>query len=200
MTTYALDPNSLVDPCQKRVIFTSKEACPKITLGTLWHFFSHYCIGLAIIMISLGIYFLTLGGRYYKATMILFGQISFTVVAMVSLFAWVYPNHAPEYTVWLSLIVCLGMGYGVGYLVQKYARTGVLLIGVWIGGLLGAVIYASLVSKFQTENTLIALWLTIASTSIIVAILSQVYFDHTVIVGSAIVGSYLFIRVSLSLH
>lgn len=124
----------------------------------------------------------------------MFGQFSFTAAAMILLFALIYPKNAPEYAVWLSFIGSLGLGYGVGYLVQKYARVGVLLIGAWMGALFGSVMYASVVVRFQGENTLLALWLTILICSIGIAILSQVFFDHTVIVGSAIIGSYILVR------
>lgn len=104
--------------------------------------------------------------------MFLFGELSFTALAMIILFAFVYPKDSPEWTVWFSLIICLAMGSGTGYLTQKYARAGVLLIGLWIGGLLGAFIYASSVSKLENQNPLIALWLTLLVTTIIIGYLS----------------------------
>ena len=39
-TSYNLDTTSLANPCSPRVILSSKEACPKLTLGTLWTFFN----------------------------------------------------------------------------------------------------------------------------------------------------------------
>lgn len=143
-----------------------------MTLGTLWHFFTHYYEGFAIIILVLGLYFLTVGGRYYKETMFLFGEMTFTAASMIILFSLVLPKNAPEYVVWLTLISALGFGCGAGYLVQRYARAGVLLIGFWLGGLFGAFFYASIVSRFQNENTLMSLWLTIVLCSIGVAILS----------------------------
>lgn len=64
-TSYSLDIDSLSDPCTKRVIINSKEACPKLSLGNLWQFFNKYSDGIAIIAIALGLYFLALGGRYH---------------------------------------------------------------------------------------------------------------------------------------
>ena len=52
------------------------------------------------------------------------------------------------WVVWLALIVALGIGSGVGYASAKYPRVGVLLVGTWIGGLIGSVLY----------NTLIHIW------------------------------------------
>jgi hypothetical protein len=66
-------------------------------------------------MIALGSFFLMVGGKYHQQTLFLFGQLTFTAVAMVILYGYIYPKDSPEWTVWLSLIVCLGMGSGPGY-------------------------------------------------------------------------------------
>jgi len=44
---------------------TSKEACPKLTLGILWHFFNYYANGFGLVMVSLGFFFLMYGGKYH---------------------------------------------------------------------------------------------------------------------------------------
>lgn len=100
------------------------------------------------------------------------------------------------WVVWLTLVVSLIIGGGVGYGTQRWARAGVLLLGAWIGGLLGGVVYSLVVYAFVEDNPLLGLWLTILFCSIIVAVLSMIYFDHAVIFCAAIAGSYLFIRVS----
>lgn len=41
---------------------------------------------------------------------------------------------------------------------------------------------------------MVVIWLTIAFCSVFVAVLSMIYFDHAVIIGSAIGGSYALIR------
>lgn len=46
------------------------------------------------------------------------------------------------WVVWLTLVVSVGIGSGAGYATQKWARTGVLLIGTWIGGIIGAGLYS----------------------------------------------------------
>ena len=89
------------------------------------------------------------------------------------------------------------MGTGPGYFTQRWARSGVLLIGGWIGGLLGAVVYTAIIAKYTENNPLLALWLTVIFFAVLVGVLSQIYFDYAVILGSASIGSYLFIRVSL---
>jgi hypothetical protein len=148
-------------------------------------------------MIALGFFFLVFGGKHHEKTMYLFGIMSFVTVFMVVLFALILPKNAPEHSVWLGLALATVLGHSVGRFVREYARTGVLLIGAWMGALFGSLFYTLVVSRFEQENPLLTLWVTIILCSIAVAILSQIYFDHTVIVGSAIVGSYIFIRVSV---
>lgn len=98
--------------------------------------------------------------------------------------------------VWLTLIVSCGIGAGIGYAAQKWSRVGVLLIGTWLGGILGAIMYSLLFYVFAGSNPLVAVWLSISLCAVGVAALSMVYFDHAVIFGSAIAGAYCFVRVS----
>jgi hypothetical protein len=100
------------------------------------------------------------------------------------------------WVVWLTLMVSVGMGSGIGYAAQKWARVGVLFLGFWIGGIFGALLYSMLFYSFSETNPIMVLWVTIALCGIIVSVLSMIYFDQAVIIGSAIGGAYLFGRVS----
>lgn len=91
---------------------------------------------------------------------------------MVILYGYAFPKNSPEWSVWLSLIVTLFMGSGPGYFTQRWARSGVLLIGAWIGGLFGAIFYTAFIAKYATENPMLALWLCIAFWSVFIAVLS----------------------------
>lgn len=193
--SYVLDTSSVKDPCSPRVILTSAESCPKLTLGTLWTFFNKYYYIFGVTMILGGIFLMVFGGRLYQVTMFLAGQISVAAFIMIIMFASVYPTNSPMWVVWLTLIVSIGMGSGVGYAAQKWARIGVLLIGTWIGGLFGALMYSMLFNAFAGNNPILTLWLSIAFCGVIIAVLSMIYFDHAVIFGSAIAGAYTFARV-----
>ena len=70
-----------------------------------------------------------------------------------------------------------------------------LLIGLWIGGIFGALLYTILFSAFASGNPIGTLWMCIALCGVIIGILSMIYFDHAVIVGSSLAGAYVFGRV-----
>jgi hypothetical protein len=52
---------------------TSAEACPVLSLGTLWTFFNTYYYVFGLLMMGLGVFLMVLGGRLYKVTMFLSG-------------------------------------------------------------------------------------------------------------------------------
>jgi hypothetical protein len=145
-----------------------------------------------------GLWLLIYGGKYFHVTMFLAGQVSIAAFIMIILFASVYPKNSPFWVVWLTLFVALGMGSGVGYAAQRWSRIGVLFIGAWIGGLMGGMLYSSVFYVFSEDNPLLAIWLCISFSAIIVAVLSMIYFDHAVIIGAALGGSYIFVRVIIN--
>jgi hypothetical protein len=128
------------------------------------------------------------------------GQIAIAAFIMILMFSQVYPNNSPMWVVWLTLMVSVGMGTGIGFAAQKWARIGVLIIGVWIGGLAGALLYSMVFHVFAGQSPMTALWLSITFCGVITAGLSMIYFDHTVIIGSSLAGAYMFGRVSASIY
>ena len=66
-------------------------------------------------MILGGLWLMIFGGRFFKVTMFVTGQASVAAMILIILFSRVYPNIIPMYVVWLSLIVSIGIGAGIGY-------------------------------------------------------------------------------------
>jgi hypothetical protein len=85
-TTYELDTASIQTPCSPKVIISSKEACAKVALGTLWTFFKTYYYIFGIFMIFIGIFLIVAGGRYYKVTMWFAGTFSVAAFILIIMF------------------------------------------------------------------------------------------------------------------
>ena len=66
-------------------------------------------------MMLTGLFLLVFGGRMFKITMFLAGEVSVASFIMIIMFAAVYPNNSPMWVVWLTLMVSTGMGAGIGY-------------------------------------------------------------------------------------
>jgi hypothetical protein len=104
------------------------------------------------------------------------------------------PSWSPIWTVWVSLCVTLGIGAGIGYGAQRWSRIGVLFIGGWVGAFVGMLLYNAVIYIFSESNPLLGIWLSILFCATIFAVLSMIFFDQAVVVGSSIAGSYLFVR------
>lgn len=115
---------------------------------------------------------------------------------MITLFLTVYPSYSPEWVVWITLVVGLGIGAGIGYAASKWARIGVLFLGLITGAGLGAFIYGVGFYGLSDDHPFLVLWLTMAGTGFIVAIVSMIFFDYAVIIYSAIIGGYILMRVT----
>ena len=148
-------------------------------------------------MMMLGLFLMILGGKYYSVTMFISGQASVSSFILIIMFTSVFPVNSPIWGVWLTLMVSLGMGAGIGFAAQRWSRIGVLIIGTWIGGLFGAILYTLFFYLFSSQNPLLILWMTIIFCSVIIAVLSMIFFDHAVCIGSSLGGAYVFVRVSL---
>ena len=70
---------------------TTHEACPKLSLGTLWHFFNTFYFIFGVFMMILGLAFLIVGGRYYQFTFFVAGQMTVAAFIMIIMFTMVYP-------------------------------------------------------------------------------------------------------------
>ena len=98
------------EKCTKRVVVTSKDTCPKVSLGRLWIFFNDYQIVFGGLLVAIGGYLLIYGGKYHEQTMFLFGEIVVSTFFLLVLFAYVYPPNSPEWMIWLNILVCIGLG------------------------------------------------------------------------------------------
>lgn len=188
------DPKSLSDECSPVVILTSADACPAFSLRPLWEFSQKYGEVFAIFFMMLGAYLMIYGGRKYEFTMFTAALFAVGLVTFMLFFMFVMPPNSPEWTIWLCIIICLFTGSSAGSFVKKRARSGVIFIGALLGVFVGFALYNALIYQICEENPLLGLWLTLMFSCIGVAMLCVYFFDHAVIIGSAVIGSYFFFR------
>ena len=93
------------------------------------------------------------------------------------------------------MLVSLALGSAAGYATKRWTKYGVLLLGAWLGGIIGQIMYSILFRLVWEDNGTQVMTLSILIFAGIVAYLSQVYFHFSVIAGSSIIGSFLFFRV-----
>lgn len=69
-----------------------------------------------------------------------------------------------------------------------------MFIGALLGVFAGFALYNSLLYNLFEENHLLGMWLTLMFSAIGMSMICIYFFDHAVIIGSAVIGSYFFFR------
>jgi len=183
-------------PCEPLVVNMETAAgCPVISLHALQAFLEQYYVFFGVLLILIGFWMLIFGGQQYKILMFLECQLILTIFFMCILYAFLYPpSFTEEYIVWLSLLGCLVVGGGCGYVASEYWKVGLFFIGAWIGGLLGGFLYGLIIYLAGNENPTLVLWVTIVLSALFVALIAIKCIEYIAIVGSALVGSYFLVR------
>lgn len=95
------------------------------------------------------------------------------------------------------LVLCGGLGVIVGLLACMWGRLGLFLIGGWIGGTSGMMIYNAFFGPFVGgKGGNMFFWGIISVCVIMGGVVATILFKHAIIVGSCLCGAYCLIRVS----
>lgn len=62
------------------------------------------------------------GGKKYEFTMFCAATFSVATVFFLIFFMFVMPPNQPEWTIWLAIVICLGIGSTAGNYVKTRAR------------------------------------------------------------------------------
>jgi len=194
-TTYALDKESLKTPCDPKVIMNSPHGCPVLTTGPLGVFIVRYAWWIGAPIMIIGIYLLTVGGRYPKTTLALFTTMASSLTSIFVLFSAVFPANSPAWTVLIVGFVTFSMGGGLGFGAAKWPRIGIVCMGLSLGSLLGYCVYwLFLESHLANSDSVLLQWAVVAITGLTCAVVCIFLFDFAVIITSAIFGAYALIR------
>lgn len=169
-----------------------QSGCPIIKANALWQFFDKYRVYLAPSVILLGLFFLILGGHFIKTSVffITFASIVFTLLAILYAFALSYKT--PEWVGWIILTGSMVLGAVVALLTAAFVRVGVILIGIWAGATVGSLAYQTFAYLIASE--VIMLWSLMAVFALIGAVLSIKLYKFILVIGTSIIGGFLFIR------
>ena len=115
----------------------SVHGCPVMQADALWRFYDNLKVLIAVTMLAIGGGLLVFGGRHPKIAFEVQTTVIVGTVLILSLYELYLPIFVPEWTVWLGIYVCYGMGTGLGLGAARWPRLGIVVIGVTIGALLG---------------------------------------------------------------
>jgi len=169
-----------------------------MSIGPLGQFIELAKYWLGAPMMILGLFFISVGGRYPTTSFFLFSTLTVGSMLLFGIFVFALPSdYMPMWTVYLFAPICYAMGAGLGYGAAKWPKIGIAVIAFAIGALFGSLVYNSVspAQKMAATSFLVD-WAILFSSGVIVALICIFLFDYAVILGSGIVGAYLFLRVS----
>ena len=197
---------------------TSSAACPVFSMPALWRWtdYNNYIIGAFLIV--MGACLIQFGGKYDVASVCLVASFGKFVVIMLFLYGFVLPDITPHFMVWISVLMSMVIAAGAGFGVYLQPKAGVVSIGLVLGALFGSIFYIIFLSnmtdeqnevldKFKadpdglrkaTHDIQVEEWtqlaICMATTGIVFAVASVIFFQAAVICGTCAIGSYLFVR------
>jgi len=93
----------------------------------------------------------------------------------------------------ISVVVAIILAFGVGYFFKnKFLKIGFMILGGVAGFFLGGMVFTAFMAEWA--QSVAAMWCTIVFFIILGACLAHYFEQHVVILGTAFIGSYLFVR------
>jgi len=183
--------SALSGGCTIFVNMYANEGCTYPGMNELWMFMEEYNIVFAVAAILLGIFLIFFGLKLLRPTLFIFGFLSTVGILLLLFYGAILPA---DHALWVGWVVLGGsciLGLLVGYLTSKIAKIGLFLLGAWLGYVVGLILYGAFL---YTINSQVTLWVTVSVLALVFGGLSFLVYEHAVIFGTSIVGSYMFIR------
>jgi hypothetical protein len=90
--------------------------------------------------------------------------------------------------------VAVLLGIVAGFLIMKFYKVGVFILGAWLGAVVGMLLFNMFLYKITDKHSDIVLWVTIIILAIIAGIVAVKLFEPAVILTTAVCGAYAIVR------
>lgn len=145
------------------------------------------------VLIAIGIVVGLFGKPLFKPTICIISTIVIMFILSVLCASIFFTRATPTWAGWVVFGVSLVIGMLGGLILAKLTRLGVGVLAGWGGFLLGVMMYSAFVYKIDNSNH-VAFWVFNITVAVIFGVISMFLFDYAIIVATAIIGSYGFIR------
>ena len=176
------------DPCVPRVRFDSYVGCG-IELSYIWEWVTENEWVLFAIALVVGIFICFFGLKLYDPIFFIGGCLATIFVILLIFYSTFLKSTTEDWVVWTVFGSSLLIGLLVGYIVMKISVLGAAVLAFGGGFVLALLIWNTFL--YLTTTSEILFWCFTIGIALIFALLALVFFDHVVILGSAMLGSYI---------
>lgn len=146
-------------------------------------------------MILAGLTLTFFGSKFIEVTVCLGCIIMVLCAAFILVFDIFFKNDPPgETTIWIVGAASVMLGLILGYIFNKMVKIFFTIFGAYLGYVVGIILYQLFINKINMDQKTLY-WITIGVCALIFVILSFIMFEYIVIFSTALIGSYIAVRV-----
>lgn len=173
-----------------------KLACPTLNFFAIAQFVNKYFYGIGAVMIVIGFVLCFFGSKFIEITIYLGSILIVLTASFIMVFDILFRNsNLEENMIWIIGGVAILAGLILGYLFNKAVKIFFSLLGAYLGYVIGILVYSLFLNKIQGVDPNILYWITIGVCALIFSIVSYIMFEYIVVFSTALIGSYLAVRV-----
>ena len=147
----------------------------------------------AMFAISLIIGFIVcfFGRKLWKPIFFLTGVLLTVFLILIIFYTTFLNTNTASWVGWVVIASSVLLGLLVGFIFMKISKLGAFVLAGWGGFCLGLLIWNSFLYLATSSNVLF--WLFCIGLGMITGILAIFFFDHIIILTSAMAGAYVFV-------
>jgi MFS family permease len=175
------------NPCIPVVQFESSTGCA-IEISYLWTWITDNDWVMFAFSVVIGILFCFFGLKLYKPIFFISGTLLTIGIILLLFYSTFLKSTTESWVPWVVLAGSLLVGLLVGFIVMKISILGAFVLA-FIGGYVGALLLWNTFLYLTTTSDALFYSFTFGI-AFICGVLALIFFDHCVILGSAMFGSF----------
>lgn len=131
------------------------------------------------------------GRKLWKPLFFLTGVAVTVFLALIIFYTTFLESNTETWVGWTVIAGSVVVGLLVGFIFMKISKLGAFVLAGWGGFCLGLLIWNTFLYLCSTSNVLF--WCFCVGCGIVVGILAIIFFDHIIILSTALAGAYIFV-------
>jgi len=169
----------------------SAAGCPVLEISAIYNFIVDSQYILALIMLVIGAIECFFGLFLLGPSLFVIGFLTGFGLLLIFFAEFIIGPDSGSGLIWFCIILCLGVGGGLGYLATSLPKIGFFGLGIWLGVVL-AFVLNNLVLYLTESNVL--LYLLMVTFGAIGAVLSRWKWKIVCVLATSVIGGYMTIR------
>ncbi len=179
------------DKCTSVISFKHKTGCKNGSLSAIWKWFENNKWAMFALFVIVGSLVCFFGRTLFKPVLFISGIIVSVVLIWIIFYSTFLNQNTKTWVGWVVLAGAVLFGCVIGCLLTKFAKIGAFVVAAWGGFSLGLLLYNTIIYKMDSD---VGFWLFTIGCALACGILALFFFDHILILATALGGSFLVIN------